>query len=145
MFLFDTNAVSETRKVLASRADENFSRWVTGIEPVLSYVSVVTIMELEIGVQLAERRDPSSGAILRQWLEHDVRAAFDSRTISIDAQIASIAAGLHVPDPAPVNDAYIAATALALDLVVVTRNTRDFRRFRGLEVANPWTAQAASE
>ena len=145
MFLFDTNAVSETRKVLAGRADESFSRWVAGIEPALSYVSVVTLMELEIGVRLAERRDPPSGAVLRQWLEHDVRTAFDSRTLSIDVQVASIAAGLHVPDPVPVNDAYIAATALARDLVVVTRNTRDFLRFRELEVVNPWETQKAAE
>ena len=140
MYLFDTNVVSEIRKVASGRADEGLSLWVSRIEPTLAYISVATVMELEIGVMLAEHRDPRSGAVLRVWLEEDVRAAFEGRVLPVDVEVASIAAGLHVPDPAPVNDAYIAATALAGALSVVTRNTGDFNRFSGLDVINPWTA-----
>ena len=144
MYLFDTNAVSEIRKVVAGRADERFSRWVSSIEPALSYISVVTVTELEIGVRLAERRDPLSGAVLRKWLEDDVHTAFEGRVLPVDIEIARIAADLHIPDPAPVNDAYIAATAIAAALSVVTRNTGDFTRFRGLDVINPWAVGEAS-
>ena len=52
----------------------------------------------------------------------------------------SVTASLHVPDPAPINDAYMAATALVHNLTMVTRNLADFTRSSGLEVANPWGA-----
>lgn len=138
MFLLDTNVVSEARRIAAGRADERFERWILSIEPTLAYVSVVTIMELEIGVMRLERRDPSAGAVLRQWLNHDVGIAFEGRTLPVDTETARFAATLHVPDPAPVIDALIAATALAHSMSVVTRNTGDFTRFKGLHVINPW-------
>ena len=89
---------------------------------------------------LAERRDPRSGAVLRYWLDHDIPRAFDGRILSIDAEVARTAAALHVPDPAPIIDALIAATAKVNRMAVVTRNVRDFRRFRRLEVLDPWNA-----
>ena len=138
MFLLDTDVVSETRRIAAGRADERFRRWISDVEPVLAYISVVTLIELEIGVLRLERRDPSSGAVLRRWLENDVRTAFDSRILPVETDMALVAASLHVPDPAPVNDALIAATALAHAMSVVTRNTGDFTRFNGLDVINPW-------
>lgn len=67
-----------------------------------------------------------------------MRDAFADRILSIDQTIATVAASLHVPDPAPINDAYVAATALAHKLTMVTRNVADFNRFSGLEVVNPW-------
>ena len=51
------------------------------------------------------------------------------------------AAALHVPDPAPVADALIAATALSHDMVLVTRNVGDFRCFGELRILNPWNQQ----
>lgn len=138
MFLLDTNVVSEARRIAAGRADERFERWISSIEPTLAYVSVVTIMELEIGVMRLERRDPSAGAILRQWLNHDVGIAFEGRTLPVDTETARLAATLHVPDPAPAIDALVAATALAHGMRVVTRNAGDFARFKDLHVINPW-------
>jgi predicted nucleic acid-binding protein len=53
--------------------------------------------------------------------------------------VARRAAALHVPDQAPFRDALIAATAIEHDMAVVTRNVKDFARFDGLDVVNPWT------
>ena len=142
MYLLDTVVVSETRKIESGRADPNAASWVTRVENDLAYISAITIQELELGVLLVERRDPASGAVLRSWLDNDVYEAFDQRILPVDAKVARIAASLHVPDPVPVSDALIAATAMADNMVMVTPNTRDFERFQGLEVLNTWKSTA---
>ena len=139
MYLLDTVVVSETRKIRTGRADPNVASWVAGIDHDLAYISAITIQELELGVLLAERRDPASGAILRAWLNNDVFEAFEQRILPVDAGVARLAASLHVPDPAPVSDALIGATAIANNMVLVTRNIRDFERFPGLDTLNPWS------
>lgn len=65
--------------------------------------------------------------------------AFLGRFLDVDAHVGRISAGLHVPDPAPIRDSFIAQTALALDMTVVTRNASDFQRFDGVRVTNPWS------
>lgn len=137
MFLLDTNVVSEIRKIAAGRADPALARWAGELDGTATFVSVITLHELEHGVLLAERRDSGGAAPLRQWLDTDVCDAFGDRILSIDQQVARVAASLHVPDPAPINDAYIGATAIVHNLTMVTRNLGDFSRF-GLEVVNPW-------
>lgn len=139
MYVLDTNVVSEIRKIKTGRANPGVAAWTGRIATGLTYISAITIQELEHGVLLAERRDPTAGSTLRSWLDNDVYAAFDQRILPIDAPVARLAASLHVPNPAPVNDALIAATAMANGMAVVTRNSSDFKRFDGLQVLNPWT------
>lgn len=99
---------------------------------------MITIQELEIGVLLIERRDPTQGSILRTWLNSHVLPAFVDRIIAVDLAIAKYAANLHVPDPRPVRDGLIAATALVHGMTVVTRNTSDFASTE-VSLLNPWT------
>ena len=139
MWLLDTNVVSEVRKVRSGKADPNVSRWAERVEPAELYMSVITLHELELGVLLAERRDPAQGAVLRTWLENHVHPAFAGRILSVDEAVARQAAQLHVPDPRPVRDALIAATAQVRGMTVVTRNVVDFAPM-GVPVLNPWTA-----
>jgi predicted nucleic acid-binding protein len=63
---------------------------------------------------------------------------FAGRILPVDLPTVRRTASLHVPDPAAHADALIAATALARDLVVVTRNVPDFVR-TGVDVVNPWS------
>jgi len=137
MYLLDTNVVAELRKVRADKADPNVARWADGIEAAELFISVITVQELETGVRLAERRDPPRGAVLRTWLEQHVLPAFHARTLPVDSAVALRAGQLHVPDPQPVSDALIAATALVHGMAVVTRNVADFRPM-GVEVFDPW-------
>lgn len=139
MFLLDTNVVSELRKARAGRADKNVTAWAAGASAASMFVSVITIQELEIGVLLAERRDPRQGTVLRQWLEQQVLPAFAERIIPVDTAVARRSAVLDVPDPRPVRDSLIAATALIHGLSVVTRNVADFEPM-GTEIINPWHA-----
>ena len=138
MYLLDTNVVSELRKIRLGRADPHVAAWADSVEATDLYLSVITLQELEIGVLLAERRDPSQGAVFRAWMNAHVLPAFSGRILSIDTAVAQRSARLHVPDPRPVRDGLIAATALVHGMTVVTRNVADFEP-TGVMVLNPWT------
>lgn len=138
MYLLDTNVVSELRKVRAGKADRHVAEWADGVEAADLYLSVMTIHELEVGVLRAERRDPRQGAVLRAWLNGHVLPAFADRVLTVDSTVAQRSARLHVPEPRPLRDGLIAATALVHGMVVVTRNVADFEPI-GVATLNPWT------
>jgi predicted nucleic acid-binding protein len=137
MYLLDTNVVSELRKVRAGKADARVADWADRVNAADLFVSAIVVQELEIGVLLVERRDPVQGAVLRAWLDGNVLPAFEGRVLDVDTQVARISAQFHGPDPRPVRDSLIAATALVHGLTVVTRNVADFES-TGVPVFNPW-------
>ena len=137
MFILDTNVVSELRKVKAGKADKGVSAWADSVDAATLFLSAITILELEQGVLLVERRDAVQGALLRSWLERYVLPEFENRVLPIDATVARRCAGLHVPDPRSERDAMIAATALVHGMTVVTRNIADFE-MTGTKLLNPW-------
>jgi toxin FitB len=137
MFLLDTNVISELRKARAGKADPNVAAWARTVPPASLFLSVIVIQELEIGTLLAERRDPAKGEILRAWLDDHVLPSFSERILPIDTAVARRSAALHIPDPRPIRDALIAATALTHGMTVVTRNVADFES-TGVQILNPW-------
>lgn len=137
MFVLDTNVVSELRKIRPGKADRHVAAWADSIDANDLYLSVISIQELEIGALLAERRDPPQGAVFRAWLNGHVLPAFTGRILAVDIAVAQRSARLHVPDPHPVRDGLIAATALVHGMVVVTRNVADFQPM-GVDLLNPW-------
>ncbi|MBF0614467.1 MAG: type II toxin-antitoxin system VapC family toxin [Magnetococcales bacterium] len=141
MYLLDTNVVSELRKIRLGKADRQVAKWADSVEAFDLYLSVITIQELEIGVLLAERRDASQGMIFRSWLNNHVLPAFSGRILPVDTVVAQRSARLHVPDPRPVRDGLMAATALVYGLTVVTRNVADFEP-TGAQILNPWNIPA---
>lgn len=137
MYLLDTNVVSELRKAKSGKANKNVIAWAKNVSSSSLFLSVISILELETGVLLVERRDPSQGAILRSWLNMHVLPAFAERILYLDVAVAQRCAKLHVPDPRSDRDAIIAATALVHGMTVVTRNNSDFDQ-TGVDVLNPW-------
>ncbi|MGD1954925.1 MAG: type II toxin-antitoxin system VapC family toxin [Sphingomonadales bacterium] len=137
MFLLDTNVVSELRKVGDGRADKNVVTWGSSASTALFYLSVVTLMELEVGVHRIERRDSKQGEMLRTWLTQKVMPTFENQRLPIDEDIAQTCAALQIPDPRPERDTWIAATAIVHKMVVVTRNIGDFVPMC-VEFINPW-------
>jgi toxin FitB len=137
MFLLDTNVVSELRKVRLGRAHARVAHWADTVDAAALFVSAVTVLELEIGVLLMERKDERQGRLMRTWLDDHVRPAFHHRILVIDEAVALQCARLHIPDPRPERDALIAATALVRGMTVVTRNVEDFAG-TGASVLNPW-------
>jgi len=137
MYLLDTNLVSELRKVRSGKADPGVAAWADEVDASSLFLSSITLHELELGVLLAERRDPTQGVLLRHWLEQAVMPAFAGRILAVDAAVARRSAALHGPDPKPFRDGLIAATALVHRLVVVTRNLAGFEA-TGVPLLNPW-------
>lgn len=137
MYVLDTNVVSELRKIQSGKADPAVAAWSKGIDAATLFVSVITIMELELGVLALERKDAMQGALLRAWLDQRVLPEFRDRTLPIDTAVALRCATLHVPDRCAERDALIAATALVHGMTVVTRNVADFAP-AGVPLINPW-------
>jgi toxin FitB len=135
-YLLDTNVISELRKP-AGRASTNVRVWAGRQRTSDLLISVITVMEIEIGIARLERGDTVQGNVLRKWLERDLLAAFATRILPVDLAVVRRACAMHVPDPRPERDVLIAATALSLNLVVVTRNIADFQPL-GVELLNPW-------
>jgi len=137
MYLLDTNVISELRKFKSGKANKNVIQWANSVSATTLYLSVITILELETGILLLERKDPTQGSILRSWLNSHVLPAFSNRTLAVDTAVAQRCAQLHVPDPRSDRDALIAATAMVHDMTVVTRNVADLSE-TGVEILNPW-------
>jgi len=140
MFILDTNVVSELRKIRLGRADKNVAQWADSVDSVDLYLSATTVQELEMGVLLAERRDPPQGAVFRVWFESHVLPAFAGRILPVDTAVARRSAALHVPAPRPIIDSLIAATALVHGMTVVTRTVADFQA-SGASILDPWKAR----
>jgi toxin FitB len=139
MFLLDTNFLSAMRR--PDKADPNvlkFSRHHSGTN---SFISAISIMEIELGAHLLARRDKRQSGMLFEWLENHLLPEYAGRILDVSLKIARRSSALHVPDPQPFRDAFIAATALVHDLTIVTRNVRDFSP-TGVPVINPWEYSA---
>ncbi len=136
-YLLDTNVISELRKGGSSKINPNVERWAKQTTGSALFLSVITILELEMGVLLIERKDRIQGETLRSWLQNHVLPTFNDRVLDIDSNVALRCAALHVPDRRSDRDALIAATALVHGMHVVTRNVVDFTD-TGVEIINPW-------
>ncbi|MER9491012.1 type II toxin-antitoxin system VapC family toxin [Mesorhizobium sp. M0006] len=135
MFILDTNVVSNLRR--RDKADRNVLAWSETHDIASFFMSVISILELEIGTLLLSRKDTRQATMYREWLDQTLIPQFGDRILSIDTAVVVRCANLHVPDPKPERDALIAATALVKNLTVVTRNTKDFEG-TGVKLFNPW-------
>ncbi len=135
MFLLDTNVLSELRR--RTRTHPNVAAWIDGVPAGDLFLSAITILEIEAGTLVLERRDPPQGAILRLWVDTKVLPVFAGRILPVDTTVAQRCARLHVPHPRPERDALIAATGLVHGLTIVTRNVADFQPM-GVALINPW-------
>jgi predicted nucleic acid-binding protein len=135
MYLIDTSVLSEAR-----RGDPRAVTWLRGIDPLLAYLSVVTVGEIAKGIEMKRRHDTATAVALSSWLAA-ILQRYERRILPVD-QAAMLAWGrLQAARPRPAMDCLIAATALAHGKIVVTRNDTDFAG-TGLEIINPWTLSA---
>jgi predicted nucleic acid-binding protein len=138
-YLLDTCLISELAK---SKPDEKVVDWVLGENETGFYVSVLTFGQLHKGIEkLPESKKKEE---LRVWIENDLRDRFQNRIIGIDMRVSilwgkiqCIAEGKGKPMPAI--DSLIAATGIAHDLTVVTRNVSDMEQ-SGVKLLNPWSS-----
>jgi len=135
MFILDTNVISELRRGKPKQSAA-VCAWAARQPINTLYLSAITVLEMEIGVRLMERKDAEQGRVLRVWTEQ-VAEAFKGRVLVFSQATARACAPLHVPDRKSFRDSMIAATALEHRFAVATRNVGDFA-IDGLRVVDPW-------
>jgi toxin FitB len=133
-FLLDTNVVSEIRK---QAPDPGVVSWFTSVTADRLFLSVLVVGEIRQGVERLARRDPIQAEIFERWLSQLIDG-YGDRLIPITDRIAQAWGRLNVPDPVPVVDGLMAATALVHDWTLVTRNVGDVRS-TGVRVLNPFS------
>jgi toxin FitB len=138
-FLLDTNLLSEFNKP-GGKPDEGVRRWLASTPKESQFVSVITLAEIKKGIGLLAEGNRRQQ--LEDWLNADLEAWFSGRVLPIDRPVADRWALLLVRcsgsgRPLPSIDSLLAATALAHDLVMVTRNIKDFEG-TGVKILSPW-------
>ena len=116
--------------------DPRFAHWLDETSDVDRFISVLSLAELQFGIM----RLPDGRRRMRyaKWYDTILRPLFDTRVLSFDERAALVWSLLRAQNPnAKTIDGQLAATALANDLTIVTRNVRDFL-FGGLRIFNPW-------
>ena len=134
-YLVDTNVISELRK--GSRCDQSVAAWWATVAEGEIFLSVLTIGEIRKGIESIRRRDTPSAIVLETWLA-GVVADHGDRILPIDLDVTQEWGRLNVPDPLPVIDGLLAATAKVRGLTLVTRNVPDIAR-TGVRTLNPWS------
>jgi predicted nucleic acid-binding protein len=133
-FLLDTNIISEIRK--RERANANVARWVDQTPVKEIGTSVLVLAEIRRGIELKRRHDREQAEMLDRWFVQ-MRTRLGARVLPIDEPVAEAWAMLSVPDPIPLIDGLLAATAKVHGLTLVTRNTVDIARTEVM-VLNPF-------
>ena len=135
-YLIDTNILSELRK--GPRCDPRVARWFADVPTDDVFLSVLVVGEIRRGVERIRRRDPRSARILEAWLRRLV-AEHSDRILPIDDAVAEEWGRLNVPDPIPVIDGLMAATARVHGLTLATRTLKDIKR-TGVACVNPFAS-----
>ena len=133
MYLVDTNIVSEAR-----RGTKQAIAWLRSIDPLSIHLSTLTLGEIMRGIALKQRSDPTAAAHLAEWLRK-LRHDHGDRILPVTDQIAVEWGRIAAIRPRGDVDGMIAATAIVHDLILVTRNVKDFED-TDASVINPWDA-----
>lgn len=131
MYLVDTNILSEAR-----RRSGSARTWMRGVDQSLVHLSVITLGEIQKGLELKAKRDPTGAQPLLDWLT-SVRREHANRIISVSDEIALEWGRLEAQRPRG-PDGLIAATALVHGLTLVTRNVADFQDVP-VRLIDPWS------
>ena len=137
--LLDTNVLSE---VTRPAPDARVLDWLDGLDEDRSFISVVSIAEIRRGVALMD--EGRKREALAEWLARDLPQRFEQRVLPVDEPVALAWGDLmglakrHGRGLSSM-DGLIAATAIAQELTLATRNTKDFEGL-GIELFDPWTA-----
>ena len=134
-YLLDTNVISELRK--GDRCDANVTAWYAGVEETDIFLSVLVFGELRRGIERIRRRDPQQTVVLERWLE-ETALRFAGRIMPVDDMIAELWGRTYYVRNVPVVDGLLAATAIAHDMTLVTRNVSDVEGL-GVRVLDPFS------
>lgn len=136
-FLLDTDVVSE---LVARQPNQRVMDWVADKGEDLLYLSVITVGEIKRGIEklpASSRKEK-----LADWLEQDLLGRFQGRLVPLDGVVllrwGELTARLEISGKTTAAiDSLIAASSLAGDFVLATRNSADFVS-AGVRTVNPW-------
>ncbi|MFO7605133.1 MAG: type II toxin-antitoxin system VapC family toxin [Desulfurivibrionaceae bacterium] len=136
-YLLDTCVISELIKKSPS---PKVVKWFSRIEETSLFISVLTIGEIHKGIEKLPKSKKKEK--LHKWVNHDLQERFKNRIIDFDLQTATVWGQIQAhPEtsgtPLPAIDGQFAATGIAHNLTVVTRNTKDME-VSGVALLNPW-------
>ena len=135
MYLLDTNVISELRK---PKPHGGVLAWVSAQEASTLFVSAMTVAEIQRGIEITRRQDPSKAVEIEAWLDE---LLVTGQVLALDAGVCREWARLmHQRSDTLTEDAFIAATAIVYRLQVVSRNVRDFKAL-GLKAINPFATK----
>lgn len=133
-FLIDTNVISELQK--GERANAGVRRWYERLDQSELFLSVLVVGEIRQGIERLRRRDPIQAARLEQRLAA-IEFCMGDHILAVTHAVAERWGRINVPNPLPVIDGLLAATALEHGLILATRNVRDVER-SGIHLLNPF-------
>ncbi len=138
MILLDTNVLSE---FMRPQPLGSVVAWLDEQPANEVYTSAISRAEIELGLLLmppGKRQEALSQAARAMFAEDFAGRClpFDEDAARQYARIVSVR--MRAGQPISVEDAQIAAIALAYRMPLATRNTADFKLIDGLEVVNPW-------
>ena len=132
MYLLDTNVVSELRR---AKPHGGVLSWLHGVADSDLHLSAVTIAEIQAGIEITRETDQQKALEISVWLD---KVADTYNILPMDAKtFREWAKLMHRRSDDLLEDGMIAATALAHNLTVVTRNVRDFKQF-GIATLDPF-------
>lgn len=134
MFLLDTVTVSELRK---RQPDRNVLVWISAQQEDQLHLSIVTLGEIERGIEKRRKGDPAFADALTVWLESLTRLYAD-RILPVTPSVARRWGRLSAQLGHESADLLIAATALTYELTVVTRSTSHFEP-TGVSLIDPFS------
>jgi toxin FitB len=137
-YLIDTNIWSELQE--GPKTDPGVQGWLQGVAPAELYLLGLVVGEVRRGIEQLRRRDPQQPERLEARLDQ-LQVAMSGRILPVSLTVAERWGRINVPDPLPVVDGLLAATALEHGLILVTRNVRDVER-SGVHFLNPFTDAA---
>lgn len=131
MYLVDTNIVSEAR-----RGTPEAVSWLRSVNPLSVHLSALTLGEIMRGIALKQKADPRAASQLAEWLRK-LRHDHLDRILPVTDEISVEWGRIAAIRPRGDIDGLIAATAIVHDLILVTRNVKDFED-TDATVINPW-------
>jgi predicted nucleic acid-binding protein len=135
-YLIDTNVISELRK--GKRANPGVASWFASLADEEVFLSALTLGEIRRGIESIRLRDLTAATALESWFGR-ISEAHRAHVVPVDRAIAEEWGRMNAPDPLPVVDGLLAATAKVAGLTLATRNTDDIAR-SGVSFFNPFNA-----